>query len=517
MKLPTITRAEIQGLADSLVIYQRGVDYFQSGRVTPVDFVHNCLTAEVLGNQAIYRVEIVWGEKRIVRASCNCPYEGYICKHIVAVLLMLCEDAPTITKAVGLRESSQRSLASLLSGLSKDQLLEIILGVARQHPEITVKLLSLAEERGAADSPQAASDLAGEQASCLWTELEIIVSDFDRYGGGPEDMENQAYDLFYELEEILKKKPVPSDDRGMIIEECCKYLQSGNSGFNDSLLGLCFAAANEPAHWQQIIAGLEPLARQRDSGYYRNVINRIYLEELGDEETYLRQRRESLVYGKDYLELAQFWRGKGKVAKAIEVAERGMKDGKGTVTELRWFLIDEYRKAGRREDAFELELQAFEESPTLNQYKKIKKESGKETWPSVERRLVKALDTKRWKGAEIMKIRLFRKEYQPILEYLRHQAESWHSWGWTSADDWLAKETAKHHPAEITEVYQTLIQRSIMGGNRKAYRLAAHYAKMLKELMGQTPGGLKEWQKFIDSIRRTNPRRRALLEEFSNL
>jgi uncharacterized Zn finger protein len=519
MKLPTITKPEIRTLADSNAIFQRGIDYFESGHVGKIDYLNNVLSAEVEGSYGDYEVTVIWKNGRIDRASCNCPYDGHICKHIVAVLLTLCEDTPSIAKAVADKERKQQSLADLLSELSKEQLLQLVSTVARLYPEITSHVLSQAEKMGAASTPKAKEAFASEYVSTLWFELECIVSEFDQYGGGPDDEENRAYSLFYDLENVLKKKCVPLDDREMIIDGCCEYLQSGNSGFSDLLLDLAFAAANEPRHWHLIIEGLEPLAAQRESGYYRDVINRIYLEKLKDEESYLRGREESLIYGNDYLELSKFWKRKRKKAKAIEIAETGLREGKGTIQGLRDFLIEEYEKVGKREAALELEIQSFEESPSLNGYKRIRKKATKEEWLKIEARLVQVLEGKKGYRNEVMKVRLHRGEYPPVLDYLNEKADSYYGWrwDWTKEEDTFAKTLFDHYPDEVVELYKRLVCNGIRGKNREAYQTAAGHARQLKKLMSQSPAGEEEWLRFIENIRTENKRRPALLDEFSKL
>jgi GNAT superfamily N-acetyltransferase len=87
MNLKNLTEEDIEQFAPPK-IFARGVDYSRSGRVIKLEYAPdgNNITAEVVGNYDSYGVEISANE-RGVGAYCNCPYEGYPCKHIVAVLL----------------------------------------------------------------------------------------------------------------------------------------------------------------------------------------------------------------------------------------------------------------------------------------------------------------------------------------------------------------------------------------------------------------------------------------------
>lgn len=78
-------------------IFQRGEDYFQSAMVYQMEYHPDNLSiyAEVSGNYGNYEVKISEDTKDI-NAYCDCPYDGYPCKHIIAVLLNFIENKKSI-------------------------------------------------------------------------------------------------------------------------------------------------------------------------------------------------------------------------------------------------------------------------------------------------------------------------------------------------------------------------------------------------------------------------------------
>lgn len=517
MKLPKISEEVILALADSHIIFERGEDYFESGYVEEIDFADNLLTAKVLGSLGKYNVKIYWDNNHFVQASCNCPYDGYICKHIVAVLLSLNKDAPKVVKEIKIKEEKQKNMEDLLSGLSKKKLLEMIADTARLIPEASSHILKLADKFGLSEDRKKASDLALEQATLYLTEIEHIVSEFDQYGGGPDEDEYKCYDFMGDLEKTLTDKSVPGEVREEIISFSCKYIQSGNSGFNDSLLDLAFTAANEEAHWRQLIKGLKPLVEAKGRGYYQDIILSIYRDELGDEETYLKGRKNALYYGADYLDLAKFWKKKRKLSKAIEIAEEGLKKAEGRLSDLKDFLRIEYDKSGKNELALEMKIQLWEESPILEGYKEIKNSVPKKQWPTIEKRLLKTIYNDRSVNSQIIEIRLLRKDYGSVLKHFQLRADSWHSGRWDSPNEKWAKILFAIFPQEIVEIYKKLVYRAIEGKKRNAYKIGAGFARLLKKFWLQLPDGNKNWKRFISNIRLTHPRQPALLDEFSRL
>jgi hypothetical protein len=75
-------------------ILERGIDYFESGYITHLQNISSAeWLAEVEGNYGNYNVEIELDDKNNIDSySCNCPFEGPICKHVVAVLLAIKEE-----------------------------------------------------------------------------------------------------------------------------------------------------------------------------------------------------------------------------------------------------------------------------------------------------------------------------------------------------------------------------------------------------------------------------------------
>ena len=88
MQLRNLSEGFIKQFAGS-TIFSRGKEYCQSQMVDEIkyDAVRDRIEAEVSGSSgSSYDVEIT-AAPRGIDATCSCPYDGYPCKHIVAVLL----------------------------------------------------------------------------------------------------------------------------------------------------------------------------------------------------------------------------------------------------------------------------------------------------------------------------------------------------------------------------------------------------------------------------------------------
>src|SRR5438093_13622567 len=83
MKLKSLTRSDVSRLADSSLIYARGEEYYQSGAIYQFSSSATGLTAKLHGNYGDYTVKISQASAGL-QTECDCPYDGAVCKHIVA-------------------------------------------------------------------------------------------------------------------------------------------------------------------------------------------------------------------------------------------------------------------------------------------------------------------------------------------------------------------------------------------------------------------------------------------------
>ena len=71
------------------VMLGRGYDYFTNKHVDDLEEIEpGVWTAEVQGTE-IYLITIKLEKNEIIDWACDCPYDGEICKHVVAVLYEL--------------------------------------------------------------------------------------------------------------------------------------------------------------------------------------------------------------------------------------------------------------------------------------------------------------------------------------------------------------------------------------------------------------------------------------------
>ncbi|MCI0487228.1 MAG: SWIM zinc finger family protein [Blastocatellia bacterium] len=113
----------------SETIFERGQQLWRSGAISQTSIQGSTLSGECEGTQSpFYQVRAELDEGGIRSAACTCPYDfGGHCKHIVALLLAYAESPE--------RFAARQDTAKFLAGLSREQLLALLVKLLGERPE----------------------------------------------------------------------------------------------------------------------------------------------------------------------------------------------------------------------------------------------------------------------------------------------------------------------------------------------------------------------------------------------
>ena len=128
MPLPQISEVDIQRLAGR-TMFERGQRYYRGKQVFDLVLRGDLLYAAVQGSEYDpYQVSIRFTDDGLASAVCSCPYDGAVCKHVVAALLVVVHQPELVEE--------RPPLNATLDELNADQLRALLLDVAFQHPDI---------------------------------------------------------------------------------------------------------------------------------------------------------------------------------------------------------------------------------------------------------------------------------------------------------------------------------------------------------------------------------------------
>jgi uncharacterized Zn finger protein len=268
MKLKDLSESVIKKFAGA-TIFGRGKEYCQNQMVEEVeyDLARDHIQAEVSGSSGHnYDVEIT-AAKRGIDAACSCPYDGYPCKHIVAVLLTFMEKQETLLRQAVESKKKRLSLKDRVRALSQERLAKILLSLAEKYPDCQRDLLV---ELG--DDPQEAASVIRKQihqifrafesddyasskvikqlkailrsiqesspqikVKVYWIVSDRILKELNEYGMNDEPLEDLAIETLDLLAEILSKPESSPEEKAGIVRALKKYSEWGNCGIIDSI------------------------------------------------------------------------------------------------------------------------------------------------------------------------------------------------------------------------------------------------------------------------------------------
>lgn len=511
MPFSSLTKQKLKQLAGS-TIYNRGQGYFESGAVTKIWLEDDKLLAKVLGSQGDYEVEIE--EDSGLLWCCSCPYDGYICKHVVAAGLEFLDKKDKIVKDAKQTVSRDIDLKEKLFELNEQDLVELLILSLKTHTSwknvFLKKVAEKLDQIGLSDETQTIYEqefLSHFDRACK------IMEDFNQYGGGPDEDYNEAYEELEQITELFQENKLNQKLKKEFFDKMFYYYDWDNSGMNDIIINAVYEVADRDEDWHYIIEKLK--AKKQDSSYRQGMIIDIYKDKLKNEEKYLKLRESKLEGGWDYYDLANFWDKKGEKEKAVEIAKQGIQKCDNGLIDLWEYLFKYYQKKDY-DQALNYLKQIYQEHSGLENYRRLKKFVKKENWPEVDK-WCKQLLTDEDSLYQLAKIHEFNQEDNKVLAYvLVVPKNKWEDWDYDNKDEFANKLTAKY-PKELIPYYERKVIRHIENKTRKSYQIAVDYAKKLKQIYSKYLDKKEEWQKYIDDIRRQYSNCPALIDEFKGL
>ncbi|MEK7396676.1 MAG: SWIM zinc finger family protein, partial [Candidatus Poribacteria bacterium] len=328
---------------------------------------------DVSGNYGDYSIEIYSKDGKI-GADCDCPYEGYPCKHIVAVMLEFVEKKSEQLKKTEKSKTQDSNLKSRMTELSKEQLLDIILDCAKKYPDFKNELMvrfdqdkqkvleailkqidkafpRIEESYSMSQISKRLKTIAKQvdnapddlKADVYWAIADRTLEEINEYGIDDDTLENVAIDYMESLVSLLKGKSALIQKKQKIIGELMEYYDWGNCGITDSIYDTVDELLEEKSDYQIVINYLEKPAKSSYSGHRKELLADLY-ERIGDNEASLKILENNLHYGMDYWRLAEYWIDRKKNDKALEIVKEGLEKGEGRKDELYLYMQKYHEK-----------------------------------------------------------------------------------------------------------------------------------------------------------------------------
>jgi hypothetical protein len=442
-----------------------------------------------------------------------------------------------------------------LRSLDNTELYDLVYNLLDKKPGLYQLILEwFKENQKTAPKTDANDDLASLDDNLLfeyWGDARRIISEFNEYGGGPEDAEYEAYGYLDNISELIEEGNITADAKFDFLDEAFVEYNYNNSGFEDELMDIFFKICQTKEEWEYLVKKLD----KHPSGWRKKMIMDIQKKYLHDDEAYLKERMKNLQYGMDYWDLVEYYNEKGDLPKALETAEEGILKGEGRLTELFEFLsehfakkgdtanlerivhialsrqseeknmldrlFEHYKLMGDYKNAKETLLESFGftgwHSNYYDEYKRMKEFLKDQDWKSTEPKIVNKIKEKDLN--DYLRICLDKNMKETVIETILNQGSPRGRLGLLNDDgfDEFADKLECDFPEKVIEYYWQKAYRNIPGGNRRTYQDAAKNLKKAKSIYMDILENETGWTKRFSYLISEFKNRPAFLDEARHL
>ncbi|HEX3036502.1 MAG TPA: SWIM zinc finger family protein [Thermodesulfobacteriota bacterium] len=534
MKLKDITIEFVKRYSGGGAIYQRGERYYEDGAVLEMDVGEKQISAVVAGTDD-YNVEII-EEGGDISSSCDCPYDGFVCKHVVAVMLEFANNKQKYFKKKKAASQERAGIKEHLGNLSQEELIKLVLECADKYKdfrrdlllrfesssETTLKVILKEIERAfprvesRTYSTRAVSrtlreimksiDSAPKQikVEAIWEIAKRTLQELNEYGIDDVGLEDVVIDCLKKIQSIHEKEDLSTEKRRKIISGLVDFYLWGNCGIVDWEFDTAMELCKGKDDYQLII---DKLSKKKDDDYHSETIAELH-RMMGDEEAFLREIMENLRYGMDYYKLVEYWKEKGNRQKAVEIAEGGIKKGEGRIIDLVEFLKKYYKGKKDYENQLHMLRLQIKEEMSFDLYKEAKSFCKPEDWKQIKKEILDSSVCGPFSNRTLGEIYKYEQQYDKLFSLVKK-------------DEWLLPEFEEDlislYPMELLSLYRKKVEQRISLRNHSDYASAAHYAEKIKRIYRQILKNTEEWDKYIRDIRTRYQKLPALIDEFKKL
>lgn len=277
LKFSELSEKRIKDFAGN-VIFNRGYDYYHDGLVEDFEFDPKKQTfcASIHGSLGYYTIEVCNNDDYL-EANCDCPFDGYPCKHIVAVLLYFLDNKDNYLKDLNAQRKMEKIVEDKLSVLPKKQLIQIILSLLQKYPSVRRELiLQLSDDKqtslkqffkaiaqilrtfenrefstyeishnlkGIMKQAESADD--DIKVEIIWKITDGVLNQLNQYGISDIPLENIAIETMGILVDLLNNNPGLNERRKEIQSELEEYCEWGNCGIVDFICDAAFEISDD--------------------------------------------------------------------------------------------------------------------------------------------------------------------------------------------------------------------------------------------------------------------------------
>lgn len=355
---------------------------------------------------------------------------------------------------------SEFSIKDGLEVLNSNELIKLIMNLIQREGQARLHVLEWLEQNcdinkkasnsnKKSKSPKIHDELLFE----YWNNAQSIISEFNCYGGGPEEEEEEVYEWLEKISDLIKEDKITPEAKHRFMEEAFVEYDDGNSGFDDGLMDLFFELCKEKDEWEFLdkdhLESIAEIAMQRKN-----------------DESYVLERLFTFYKNGDY-------------EKAKEK------------------LILVYKTTHHK--------RYFEE------YKRMKKYLSESDWEKIEPEIMNEAQNNNLH--DYLSICLQKGMKDIVIKTIISPPVN--QWGYASVSDFdiFAQKLEEEYPKEILEYYYKKAYRRIPNGDRKTYKEAVKYLGKVKAIYLKHLKDKDGWTHMLSKLLMEFKKRPAFIDE----
>ena len=539
-------------------LWSRGKSYFRDGAVEQLENLGDGHWEAIVTGTMVYEVSVEIQFDHVQNWDCNCPYEGNMCKHVVATLLAIQDKKKTITLNIPENEAKPKTFDQLLASISADELLSFVKQYASSDRKFKQALqVSFAEKNPAGgkaqyaklisqsfqmamgrhgfidyyqsgkafktvfDLIQKANELLDRNnymdpwliASAVIEKVAEIAENIDDSDGVIVDSFEGAFDL---ISKLCDRAEVPMPLKEQMFDwHKTEYNKDKYEDYgNDSLLFSMVDLAEECNRSNELIPILDSAIEKVESDFeliqlleqkarLLKSLGRLdeYFSFLNDHVQHHEIRRMKLAI---LLRQHQYQEAEKLIEEGILISESQLRGG--TTQSYKEQLLEIYGKTDRKDNYLSMLRELFYES-NRKYYPLFKQTIGPEKWPDELEQIIAKLKKNRRDWHFLFELYAAEQMFPELLQLVSQHAEFRLIKTYESI-------LFPKFPEELIQLYeQTCLNFAFRTNSRGDYKELASMLKQVQKLEGGKPVVTK----LVSTFRETYKRRPAMMDELRNL
>lgn len=539
-------------------IWKRGKSYFEDGAVDNLEDDGNGHWEAVVSGNDDYEVSVDIQFDHVQEWNCDCPYDGDMCKHVVATVLAIQDEKKTIAINVQENEPKPKSFDQLLAAVSADELRHFVkqyadsdknfkrafqVSFAEKNPSggkaqytklVAQSLQSAMGRHGFIDYYRAgkafrtvlnlldkANELLNrENYNETWLIASAVVEQVSEVTGNIDDSDGVISDSFEGafnlISELADKNEVPMPLKEQMFDwHKTEYPQSKYEIYgNDLILDSMVELAEVTGRSGEVFPLLDSAIRKTNSDY--ELVSLLQqkaglLKSLGRMSEYADLVNENLQYPEfrkmkleELLKLKQYNEAEKLIEEGIRISEE--QKHSGTTHQWKEQLLDIYLKTNQK-DKYLILLRELFFAKNRQYYPLLKQTIGPEKWPEELAQIIMTLKKNRMDWNFLYELYAAELMLPELLQLIAQNAE------FRLIKTYEVYLLPKF-PAEIMKLYeQVCLNYAFRANSRGDYHELASMLKQVQKLNGGKPVVTK----LLTTFREIYKRRPAMMDELKNM